>query len=178
MSTFMNSTQKLNQLPEKARQFAMRSATRYRTAQFSSKIACHRTEWLGFRFLFLPAYSIYFFRKKSTFGLKKRLLFTAILSWDDRIRRYFRLRPVSSIRGVFVRCRRHPCRLFLPVRSALAPLRILIYSVLIKFLLNKKGLPFAEVLSWDDRIRTCGMTAPKAVVLPLDDVPKYMQKTG
>lgn len=32
------------------------------------------------------------------------------------------------------------------------------------------------ILSWDDRIRTCGMTAPKAVVLPLDDVPKYMQK--
>ncbi|HAZ96974.1 MAG TPA: hypothetical protein DCW73_07125 [Treponema sp.] len=42
----------MNALPEKARQFAMRSLTRYRTAQFSSKIACHDTEWLGCRFLF------------------------------------------------------------------------------------------------------------------------------
>ena len=53
----------------------------------------------------------------------------AILSWDDRIRRYFRLRPVSSIRGVSARCRTHPCVLFLPDRSALASLRILISSV-------------------------------------------------
>ena len=42
----------------------MRSLTRYRTAQFSSKIACHDTEWLGCRFLFLLAYSIYFFSIK------------------------------------------------------------------------------------------------------------------
>lgn len=27
-------------------------------------------------------------------------------------------------------------------------------------------------ICWDDRIRTCGMMAPKAIVLPLDDVPK------
>ena len=53
----------------------------------------------------------------------------AILSWDDRIRRYFRLRPVSSIRGVSARCRRRPCRLFLPDWSALASLRILVSLV-------------------------------------------------
>ena len=43
----------------------MRSVTRYRTAQFSSKIACHRSECLGCRFLFLTVYSIYFFRTKT-----------------------------------------------------------------------------------------------------------------
>ena len=30
---------------------------------------------------------------------------------------------------------------------------------------------------WTDRIRTCGMMAPKAIVLPLDDGPIYHKET-
>ena len=47
------------------------------------------------------------------------------------------------------------------------------YFILLNIILNKKKelLQFVEALSWVGRIRTCGMTAPKAVVLPLDDDP-------
>ena len=63
MSSFINSAQKLNELPEKARQFAMPRVQSIRLRDFF-KIACYRSEWLGCRFLFLPAHSIYGFNKK------------------------------------------------------------------------------------------------------------------
>ena len=44
MSSFINSAQKLNQLPEKARQFAMLSVQSIRLRNFFSKIACYRSE--------------------------------------------------------------------------------------------------------------------------------------
>lgn len=48
---------------------------------------------------------------------------------------------------------------------------LLIYSTQYHFKQKKELLQFVEALIWVGRIRTCGMTAPKAVVLPLDDDP-------
>ncbi len=42
-----------------------------------------------------------------------------------RIRRDSRIHPVCSFCGACVRFRSHPCSLFLPIRSALTPFRIL-----------------------------------------------------
>ena len=60
---FYKFSQKLNELPEKARQFAKLSVQSIRLRDFF-KIACYRSEWLGCRFLFLPAHSIYGFSKE------------------------------------------------------------------------------------------------------------------
>lgn len=70
ISSFINSAQKLNKLPEKARQFAMQSVECIRLRDFF-KIACYRSEWLCCRFLFLPAHSIYGFSKKLNIWTKQ-----------------------------------------------------------------------------------------------------------
>ena len=101
--------------------------------------------------LFLPVWSaltslrilVVFSFKKNILLNKKGLPFIEVLSWDDRIRRYSRLRPANSFHGVFVRCRTHPCVLFLPVRSALTSLRILVvFNFKKNILLNKKRIAF------------------------------------
>ena len=40
-----------------------------------------------------------------------------------------------------------------------------------RFMTMGEEPPKADIC-WADRIRTCGMMAPKAIVLPLDDGPK------
>jgi hypothetical protein len=44
MPSFINLVKKLNELPEKARQFAMLSVQSIRLRNFFSKIACYRSE--------------------------------------------------------------------------------------------------------------------------------------
>ena len=99
----------------------------------------------------------------------------------DRIRRDGRRPPVCSLCGASVRFRAPPvpesekklrtARFFFPtthyVSNPVAPASI--------FYNKKKEFPdfFRKLfLRWVDRIRTCGMTAPKAVGLPLADDPK------
>ena len=64
---------------------------------------------------------------QTSFVQKKSLHYWSdfFLAGGGRTRRYSRSRPVCSFHGVYVHWRRPPCRLFLPIRSAFAPLRVL-----------------------------------------------------
>ena len=88
----------------------------------------------------------------------------------DRIRRDGRARPVHSLCGVSVRCLPRPVAGF---QKLLRTARnFWNHSLRFESCRPKKNAPEWEHFFWVDRIRTCGMTAPKAVGLPLADDPK------
>ena len=112
------------------------------------------------------------------FKQKKELLpFVEALIWVGRIRPSTKKPPVFSLQGGFFA--HSSIRETVPLKCYASShfrvahsLRIpLFYSTQYHFKQKKELLLFVEALSWVCRIRTCGMTAPKAVVLPLDDDP-------
>ncbi len=79
--------------------------------------------------LFLPIRSAFAtFRALPKISLKQKKDFRfleSLSSSGGRTRRSSRRPPVCSFHGAFALFRRHPCRLFLPIRSAFATFRAL-----------------------------------------------------
>ena len=76
MSSFINSAQKLNELPEKARQFAMPSVQSIRLRDFFSKSLAIAQNGSVVAFFFFPLIQFTDLVKNLTFGLNKwRMVF-------------------------------------------------------------------------------------------------------